>query len=171
MSSKKKRKYLIFVLVALFLVLATATMIYYFSSQNGEESTETSRGFTLFVLRLFNPNYDDLTVEEQLDYCSNLQYIVRKLAHFSEFFLLGFFLELYLDMRRYKMAPIISLILGVLYAFFDEWHQSFVEERGPGITDVLIDSSGVLSGILIMFVIRYFYKKFIVKCRNKLQSA
>ena len=156
---KAKKKYIIFVLIALLLVLATAAMIFFFSSQNGEESTETSRGLTTFLLRLVNPDYDSMSTKEQINYAKDVERVIRKLAHFTEFFMLGFFLELYLDMRKYKLAPILSLILGVQYACIDEWHQSFVGARGPGIKDVFIDSAGVIAGIAIMFLIRYFYKK------------
>ena len=40
--------------------------------------------------------------------------------------------------------------LGVLYAASDEFHQLFVPGRAGRVSDVLIDSSGVLLGIAIV---------------------
>ncbi len=155
---KKRTKYVTSVVISFLLVLITAVVIFMFSSQTGEESGQTSRSFAGFVLQLLNPEYNDMTVKEQLRYCEEVQLAIRKIAHFTEFFALGFFLELYLDIRKYRLAPIISLIVGVVYAFFDEWHQNFVDSRGPSLRDVFIDSLGVLSGIIIMLIIRTIYK-------------
>ena len=54
----------------------------------------------------------------------------------------------------------ISLIIGIIYASSDEIHQAFVPGRGPMLTDVLIDTSGVTVGILLVIVIFKIYKKY-----------
>ena len=59
--------------------------------------------------------------------------------------------------RLYKKW-IVSMIVGVGYAIFDEYHQSFVAGRGPSITDVGIDSLGVLTGILVILIIISIYR-------------
>ena len=38
-----------------------------------------------------------------------------------------------------------------MYAASDEYHQSFVADRGPSVFDVMIDSAGVIAGVLLMF--------------------
>ena len=43
--------------------------------------------------------------------------------------------------------------LGTLYAVTDELHQGFVGGRHPAVLDVCIDSSGVIAGVLVMFLI------------------
>ncbi|QCX34380.1 VanZ family protein [Caloramator sp. E03] len=43
----------------------------------------------------------------------------------------------------------IVILICVLYAISDEFHQVFVPGRGPNIRDVFIDSTGTLVGILI----------------------
>ena len=47
----------------------------------------------------------------------------------------------------------LSLCIGSFYAITDEIHQIFVPNRGPAISDVLIDTSGVFFGILIAIII------------------
>lgn len=56
-----------------------------------------------------------------------------------------------------KNRILISLILGVLYATSDEIHQLFSPGRSAQITDVYIDTLGILVGI---FVILLFIKIF-----------
>ena len=71
------------------LVLAVAAMIFYFSAQEGEDSMRTSSGFIAFLLRLLAPGYDGMTAHEKRALIKQLQYIVRKAAHFTEFAVLG----------------------------------------------------------------------------------
>ena len=48
---------------------------------------------------------------------------------------------------------ILSLVIGIVYASSDEIHQRFVSGRSGQITDVMIDSFGVLFGILIVMLV------------------
>ena len=49
----------------------------------------------------------------------------------------------------------VALIFCLLYAISDEFHQTFVAGRSGQITDVLIDLSGSLAGILLLSTILY----------------
>ena len=80
--------------------------------------------------------------------------ITRKLAHFTEYAILGF-----LAARAFSTSPrlairsrwfLISLTLVVGYALIDEYHQSFVPTRTPSVWDSLIDIAGGLTALLIM---------------------
>lgn len=79
---------------------------------------------------------------------------LRKFAHFSEFAGLGFCLcnALYASFGH-RLTPVFALVGTVIYAISDEVHQIFSEGRACQITDVLIDSSGALSGIVIAFLV------------------
>lgn len=75
-------------------------------------------------------------------------FLIRKLAHFTEFTLLGMgFGWLFAMLNKSK---ILAFFLGGLAACVDETIQLFVPGRGPGIRDVCIDSAGVLTGILVL---------------------
>lgn len=79
---------------------------------------------------------------------SNGGFLLRKLAHFTEFGALGMLLGwLFGMLQKGKGYP---LLLGCLAACIDETIQVFVPDRGPGIRDVLIDTSGVVAGILLL---------------------
>lgn len=76
--------------------------------------------------------------------------ILRKLAHFTEFAGLGMCLAwLHGMLHKGKIRP---FLWGVLAAAADETIQCFVPERGPGIKDVCIDSAGVLTGIILLWL-------------------
>lgn len=77
-------------------------------------------------------------------------HIVRKMAHFCEYTLEGFLLML--CMRVYSRRPLrhitVPMLAGVLTALTDETIQLFSEGRSSQVTDVWLDSAGVLAGIL-----------------------
>ena len=82
-------------------------------------------------------------------------HIVRKLAHFCEYMLEGFLLML--RMRVYSRHPLrhitVPMLGGVLTALTDETIQLFSEGRSSQVTDVWLDSAGVLAGILTALVL------------------
>ena len=75
--------------------------------------------------------------------------VLRKLAHFLEFCSLGFLLSWQLAMRKEKIRALVlpSAVLGCLAACVDEMLQHFSPGRAPRLTDVGIDTAGVLVGI------------------------
>ena len=86
---------------------------------------------------------------------------LRKLAHFSEFCALGVLLSwLFAMLKEKKWAFVIpSMICGCLAACVDETIQRFIPDRGPSITDVGIDSAGVLLGIGLLSLGYTIYQK------------
>ena len=78
-------------------------------------------------------------------------HIVRKLAHFCEYMLEGFLLTLCLRVYTRRFVRHISwpILGGLLTALTDETIQMFSDGRSSQITDVWLDFSGVLTGILV----------------------
>ncbi len=82
-------------------------------------------------------------------------FIVRKSAHFTEYFILGillcmeFSMYLYGALRRFS----IPVLVGLLIAFIDETIQLFVVGRSGEIRDMWIDVAGVAFGTLIVLAI------------------
>ena len=81
---------------------------------------------------------------------------VDKIAHFLEYFILGFFMaHAFYNMSNKKHSfwrYFIAAFLGVAYAASDEWHQSFVPGRHMDVGDFIADSFGV---IIAQFVYEY----------------
>lgn len=142
------------VVLSLLLVLAVMVMIYCFSAQTGEESGSLSGRITGWLLRVLIPDFETMEPDVQQNLKDIFGLVIRKLAHFSEYALLGFSLYLHITQLQKKWSVRLPLLwawgIGTLYAASDEFHQSFVGGRGPAVTDVLIDSAGVIAGVLLM---------------------
>ena len=80
-------------------------------------------------------------------------FLVRKLAHFSLFFVLGF--TIYLITKDYKRTFMITS----LYAIGDEVHQYFVPGRSCELRDVVIDVGGCITVLIIIKLWRYLNDK------------
>lgn len=106
--------------------------------------------------RILIPGYEEWSDAKQERFAERIDYPVRKGAHLTEFAVLGFLLLLCISswagngQNSYTgMRPAgWSLLAGAAYAASDEIHQLFVPGRSCQFTDVLIDSTGVLLGIL-----------------------
>lgn len=75
---------------------------------------------------------------------------VRKLAHFGEYTLLGFWLMLALRVYTRRIVSFIAwpLFLGLLTAVLDEFLQLMVPGRSGQVSDIVIDFGGLLAGLL-----------------------
>ena len=82
-------------------------------------------------------------------------HIVRKLAHFCEYLLEGFLLMLCLRVYTRHFFKHVSwpMLGGLLTALTDETIQLFSQGRSSQVTDVWLDSAGVLAGILTALVL------------------
>ncbi len=71
--------------------------------------------------------------------------------HFVIFFLLGFFLLAAIKgNKKIKVKHLILVfICSLIYAVFDEIHQSFVPGRDASIRDILTDAAGITFSLLI----------------------
>lgn len=130
------------------LLLGTFFIIFGFSSQNGEESSSVSKKVSEAVIDLTNKNVNQ---NDRTKMVETLEPIIRKLAHFSIYLVVGLLLMALANTYdlSFKRKFVICLIAGALYATSDEIHQLFVSERSGQITDVLLDTFGVFVGSLI----------------------
>lgn len=159
-DKRKNRQKWISVFVTLAMVLLVAVLvnmavIFYFSEESVEQSGDRSSGLTMKIIYFLYPDYDDLDYISKLDITFGLHRFVRKLAHFSEFGLLGFlsaWLISYVNRRKHWVKPwlewCLPTVFCLLYAASDEIHQIF-SNRGASVKDVMIDFAGAVTGILL----------------------
>ena len=138
------------------LTIITCIIIFIFSSQNGEKSGLTSRGFVRKIVEITGIT-NNLNEEEKEEVIENCQFVVRKLAHFSIYTILGInilgFVSTYKNLKLEKQIG-TTLFAGFLYAVSDEFHQMFSSGRTASPKDVCIDTLGVLFGIGIFLLIK-----------------
>ena len=129
-------------IINIILLITWMIIIFLMSSFPGNESSEQSNFIVNIIIKLFNISNLEL-----------LGYIVRKLAHISEFFILGLlFINL---MKLYNKRLYLGIIFSYIYAITDELHQLFIPDRSCQITDTLID----LIGIVIAYVLYILIKR------------
>ncbi len=96
-------------------------------------------------------------------------FMVRKMAHFSEYAILGVLLFTMFGQYICKVKDYIFNVLffGLLTPVLDEFIQLFIDGRGGEIRDVIIDFSGVLTGIILVIIITKIIKNIKLKRRKQ----
>ena len=115
--------------------------IFILSSFNANDSSSQSGFIVSIISGIFNINNIDI-----------LTVIVRKSAHFTEYFILG--ILVYNMLKNYNKSIYLGIIICFLYAISDEVHQIFSDGRSFQIMDIFIDTIGSITGIYIMKKIR-----------------
>lgn len=140
------------------------------SHQNADTSSDISGSFIEYVVKLFAPEIseNDLSVTVE-----SLQFFVRKAAHFSVYTFLGILSFLHISTYKalsVKGCAFISLAVSALYSVSDEYHQTFISGRSGELRDVLIDTAGALTGIIISLIIYKIYKTIKHKDKKKMKK-
>lgn len=148
-------------IILILLLLGTFYIIFGFSSQDGEKSGSISRRITEKIAT-FIPQIQKENEIEKENIMNTMERIIRKMAHFSIYTVVGLLLMALVSTYNIKEKNrlIISLTTGIIYATSDEIHQSFVPGRSPMITDVVIDTMGVILGILLIILGKKIIKKY-----------
>ena len=141
---RRNRRKLLIVLRIVFnlCLLGTVAFIFLNSAQNGENSGNLS----LKIMELLNR----ITARLGLRFTFS-HLLVRKLAHFAEYMMLGFWMMLTLRVYTWRLLSHISwpLFFGLLLPTLDESFQLLVPNRSGQLFDVLIDFAGSATGICI----------------------
>ncbi len=148
-------------IASVILLISWMAMIFCLSHQTADESSKTSGVIIETVIKLMEPEFDSLTEEEQEALITPFQFIVRKLAHFSIFAILG--LLSFISIGTYRISMLakffFSSLISLLYAMSDEYHQLYIDGRSSELRDILIDFCGSLIAILFMLIIVRLNKK------------
>ena len=146
-----------------FWALAVLLMVFIFwnSAQTAEQSSDTSKSFTEKLLISVLPEFSAMEENRQQTIISDMQFIVRKGAHFSVYLALG--ICCFSALNTYKIKDrnklFFAMLICLLYAVSDETHQLFVPGRAGRVTDVLLDLSGSVTGVFITLAIVALYRK------------
>lgn len=149
-------------------------VIFMFSANDGDKSTMQSDKVSYMVAAAF-----DRALGLGM---TSLTYIVRKTAHFTEYLILGCLL--YLAVRtnltlktkmvwkKLNFTYIIPAAMVFIYACSDELHQYFVPGRCSSFKDVMIDTAGGVTGLLIIALVRYIHGRIAYnKANNSVRRA
>lgn len=165
-----KRRIAAFVLLCI-LSLSWMGVMFGFSANNADESSMQSHGVVELFLKVFVPGYDDMSQQEQESLINKYDKPVRKTAHFAAYAILALLIyfaagSVKLLPSRLAMPAAVALVVCVLFAFSDEYHQTFVDGRAGRLSDVVIDSCGALFGIALAAAAVIIYIKHKTKSKN-----
>ncbi len=154
-----------------FLIFSIAILIFIFnmSSANADESTKVSGRFIEKMAEIFIDDFKNFEINHKILLVKSMQNLVRKLAHFSIFFALGYCVNGFVCTFNltFLFRNLFSSVFCLFYAIFDEIHQTFVPGRSGQASDVLLDFTGSIFGILLMIVSFNIY----IRIRRKLNEA
>ena len=141
----------------LILVISWMIIVFYFSSQEGEKSGDTSRRVTETIIQAIS----NKNLEENEKLIENTDKVIRKLAHYTIYTIGGLLIINYADTteKSKKEKVLGSIMFGTVFAVTDEMHQFFVSERSARIFDVGIDALGVITGVIIYLIIKNLFKE------------
>jgi VanZ family protein len=135
--------------------LAWMSLIF-FGSADSQSYTHSSRLIEPFLHWLF-PHMSQAHVEL-------IHHVIRKCCHLTEYAILGALLwravrkPVRPDSRPWSWREaMIAILIVFLYASTDEFHQMFVPTRTPMVSDVFIDTSGAIIGMIILFTLGRFF--------------
>ncbi len=119
-------------------------IIFMMSSQTAEISGGQSSDIAEKILGIFWSN-------PSADLVDTFETIIRKLCHFFEYAILCFLCYNTLSSYNVKKRNLIySVVISVVFAISDEFHQYFVPGRACRVIDILIDTSGTVLSYLTL---------------------
>ena len=145
------KKIISFIVLILWMIV-----IFSFSSADANKSTGTSDKVITTMIEIKDKITNNETPNNEKEIIvKNLSFYIRKIAHITEYLILGFLM--FNLLKQYSVTNIYYAIgLSILYSCTDEFHQLFISGRSGSIRDVLIDSIGTLIGT-------YLYKLLFIK--------
>lgn len=147
---RKKEKYTPLLIYAIVTILWVG-VIFSFSLQTGDESSELSGGIVDMIVNFLFPN--------GFAYMDLLEFLIRKCAHFTEYFILGVLVLQTLKQTRCPRKVLVCALFCICVASCDESIQLFTGGRSGQITDVMLDSTGAVCGCVTNWLLS--------KCRKQ----
>lgn len=137
----------------LFLALIVLQTVFIFANSfaSVEESVSVSGGVTAFLKNILDPSG---RIDDEV-----FHHLVRKTAHFTEFFLLSALYTLFRAGSTHKRElTLLAPLGGLATAVTDEFIQSFTG-RGSSVRDVVLDFAGVLTAYALVSLVLYLFQR------------
>lgn len=133
------------------LIILVNVVIFMFSGQDGKTSESVSDKVTITVIDKYAEIKDKTYTEPQKNkIVKDVRFFVRKSAHFSIYFVLGVLVYLFIGCYDVKKPLILAIIVSIMFAGLDEFHQLFSPGRTARLYDVLIDTLGSSVGMFVV---------------------
>ncbi|WP_165005240.1 VanZ family protein [Enterococcus sp. ZJ1668] len=165
-SFKNQRQNGNFYLVIAFVIIA---VLFYSSSQTYGQQSQVSRITQWLPNQPFKEMLGDIRFMyggsevsiNHLGYAKFIEFFIRKAAHFGTYFILGgsLFLGVFPKMKIWWLTSILAWLAATGYAGLDEFHQMMTGGRSPMFQDVMLDSMGALTAVVLCVLFAAFKKR------------
>jgi len=137
------RKYVPFILIIILMLV-----IFGFSAVDGSASYSRSEEAASFIKRILT------SLGDKNNSVATIDLIIRKLAHFSEYLILTILLTIgILNTSNSKgYSFLISFIVAIIVSLIDEGVIQAVSGRNSSLFDVIIDCTGIITGLIVFFL-------------------
>lgn len=141
------------------MTLIWIAVIFSFSLQPSDTSSQISSGFGKWLIEVFLSGFIGEVESIPIEQLEQMHFLLRKCAHFSEYFILGVLVEMSLQQNRMRRKDWLGLLICVSVASVDEIIQLFVSGRSGQVSDVLLDSVGALCGIGVLLLMGKIFRR------------
>lgn len=144
-------------IISFALVIGWMAVVFAFSAQSADASSEASGGITKNVVKFLVKEPDKMPTEQR----DIVETVVRKTAHFLLYLVGGFLIANFMNTFNItnKNKLIFIILFVTIYACTDEIHQYFVDGRSCEFRDVIIDSLGGCTGTGLFLCMKKMMKK------------
>ena len=161
----------VIMIIGIILSIAWMTIIFTYSSQNGEQVDQKANVIIEQVTK-DDDSYQQKTEEEKVLVNNDYEFYISKTVHVLEYGALCFFLFMaFVMIKKRWLNYLFSFIITVAFAFSDEFHQTFIPDRSARPQDILIDALAAVICILGLELIYSIYRIFKPKKISTYESA
>lgn len=153
-------------IVSSILLIVWMSVIFIMSAQPANESSKVSGGFVCKIIDVLFSDFENFSAERQSNITHTITFLVRKTAHFLEYFILGILsatTAFTYKQNKFYFKIFGAILFSILYAVSDEVHQYFVPGRACRLLDIGIDSAGSICAVLLVI--------FIISAKNRHKSG
>ncbi|WP_342599388.1 VanZ family protein [Psychrobacillus sp. FSL H8-0483] len=103
------------------------------------------------------PYWGILVSIEERGYYRFVEFLIRKGTHFFYFGLIA--LAIYAALPKFKFRVLTATIITMLFAIADEFHQSLTSGRTATAQDVMLDTAGAITALLLLTCIQWIKQR------------
>ncbi len=147
-------------IILIILLLTLGVLIFSFSNENGKNSNKTSDKVMNSIIDVYEDiRNTEVSKERRVELVNKTRVLVRKLAHFSLYFILGMLVYILLTTFNLKHPVILAILFSLFYASTDEFHQLFIDGRTSSVIDIFLDTFGSIVGVVFCNIPKIFKKE------------
>ena len=144
------------IIISFIMVFFWMLFIFFMSNRPSYKSDNDSRTIVIYMIekidKIFRANSEKVKRHKSEEFVNKVNGIFRKLSHVFVYLVLSIlFYYFLLNLNKYSIHKLtfLSFMFCFLYSCSDEFHQTFVTGRSGEVRDILIDTIGIVLGILI----------------------